>query len=113
MKAVFYFIVALIGAALMAHAATSTGVEAPSLPAYEGVFNPVTMIATASMIISLVSCFWMMLGQRKSASTEYVRQIEKRLKDTEAEVKILKNEVAQLTRENIELLRRLAQVPPS
>lgn len=116
MKSSFYSLLTLIVFLFCLHAAIggTAPVNVPELPpTHEGVLNPVTMIALASMIISLVSCFYMMFGQRKTASTEYVRQLEKRVSDDEARIKTLEIEVVRLTRENIELLRRLAQIPPA
>lgn len=82
-------------------------------------WNPVTMIALASMMISLVSCGWMIWGHRQSATKDYVAELEKKiealqeeLESAEARIGHLEEENTRQLRENIELLRRLAQMPP-
>lgn len=81
-------------------------------------WNPVTMIALASMVISLVSCGWMIWGHRQTATKDYVAELEKKIEALHEELELaearighLEEENTRQLRENIELLRRLAQMP--
>lgn len=78
--------------------------------------NPVTVIALCSLVISVLTTVIMLFGQRRTATTDYVAQLEAKVKALENElakceerVKVLENTNGSLLKENIELLRQIAR----
>jgi len=78
--------------------------------------NPVTAIALCSLVISVLTTIIMLFGQRRSATTDYVSQLETRiealseeLERAESRIKALEEHNGSLMRENIELLRQIAR----
>ncbi len=78
--------------------------------------NAVTLIALASLGISVITTVIMLMGQRHTATTDYVAGLEKRIESLEGQletaqvrIKDLEEHNGNLMRENIELLRQIAK----
>jgi Tfp pilus assembly protein PilN len=78
--------------------------------------NPVSIIALCSLGVSVLTTIFMLFGQRRTATTDYVAQLETRIEALEKEltaadsrIKSLEEHNGSLMRENIELLRQIAR----
>jgi regulator of replication initiation timing len=85
--------------------------------------NPYSLIALASMGISLLTFIVMQLGMKHTVKTDLIDELEKRitalereLKTCEDHIKALEQENSTLMKENIALLRKVARmdngIPP-
>jgi peptidoglycan hydrolase CwlO-like protein len=79
--------------------------------------NPASVIALCSIGISVISTVIMLAGQRHTASTDYVAQLEKRIENLQRElqaaedrIQSLEDKNGALLSENIELMRKLARL---
>lgn len=77
--------------------------------------NPYNVIALCALGISMLTVIIMVFGQRKSADSDYVEQLEKRVERLEREAEAYERRIhdlevqnGALMKENIELLRQLA-----
>lgn len=78
--------------------------------------NPVTIIALCSLGVSVLTTIFMLMGQRHTATTDYVASLETRIESLEGQLKEANDRIKDLERhngdlmkENIELLRQIAK----
>ena len=77
--------------------------------------NPYSVIALCSLGISILTFIAMLIGQRHTAATDFVQELEGRIERLEADLEIAERKIhdleaqnGTLIRENLELLRKLA-----
>jgi uncharacterized membrane protein (DUF106 family) len=78
--------------------------------------EPNVIIALSSLLVSIVTVIFMLFGQKHTVKTDYVAELERRIKSLEDElekaegrIKTLEEHNGSLMRENIELLRQIAK----
>jgi hypothetical protein len=79
--------------------------------------NTSSIIAIAALVIALLTFVVMQIGQRKSASTDYVSELEERIKalekalaDANEHIRQLEMTNGSLLKENMMLLRKIARL---
>jgi peptidoglycan hydrolase CwlO-like protein len=76
--------------------------------------NPNTIIALGALFVSVITTILMLMGQRHTASTDYVKQLEdqidnlaRELREAEEKIQVLEDQVALLLKEKMTLLEKL------